>query len=201
MMLRMPAIIKRMPTNSALPTPLICSPSVTVECAAKLPFAAPRRVELMSQTDHLFEVSDDAYPESVPGVDGLDGRVPDVEAEGRDLKLVGRCVGDAAVVVAPVALEVVSGRLRRERFEVFDDVASLVVGAPRGGVLRLTDRAHVPFVVLREVESFGHTGREDLFAGRPGLVGTPVRGRPRRRTWSVHAGVRVVGVVGRQRLF
>src|SRR5208282_4125850 len=58
----------------------------------------------------LFELSDDAYSESVPRIDVLESPwVPDVEAEGRDLKLIGRRVGNAAVVVLSVPLAVGPG--------------------------------------------------------------------------------------------
>src|SRR5205809_3422924 len=69
----------------------------------------------------------DAYPEPVPGIDALDGRVPGVVAEGRDLQLVGRRIGDAAVVVMPVPQEVVARRLRRERVKDLHDVAALLM--------------------------------------------------------------------------
>src|SRR4051812_49655780 len=76
------------------------------------------------------EVSDDAHPEAHPGVDPPDLRVAGEVAETVDRNLIGRRVGDAAVVVAPVADEVISGRLRCDRIGVLDDVSAHVVRAP-----------------------------------------------------------------------
>src|SRR5271169_2210333 len=98
----------------------------------------------MCADESLFEVfdeaSDDAYAEPDPGIDSLDGEIPRFVAEGRDLQLVRRRVGNAPVVVPPIPQEVVSRRLGSQRVKEFDNIASLVVGAPRGGCLVLSDR-------------------------------------------------------------